>query len=94
MGRREGLASVCLRDGRFVFSLILFPRTGCEDVCFGLCIAYVIYKAKERIESVERFLVRMDLKASMKYLNVSAVNGSLFSASSHFLVIPEASVSR
>lgn len=47
-----------------------------------------MYNAKERIESAEGFLVRKDLKASRKYLNVSVVNVSPLSASSHFFVIP------
>ena len=48
-----------------------------------------MYKAKERIESAEGFLVRKDLKASRKYSNVSVVNVSPLSASSHFFVMPK-----
>lgn len=47
-----------------------------------------MYNARERRESAEGFLVRNDLKASRKYSNVSVVNVSPLSASSHFFVMP------
>ena len=72
-----------------MFSLILFPRRSCEDFCFGLWIAYVMYSAKERIESADKFRVRIAWNASRKFPNVSAVNVSSLSASNHFLAIPD-----
>lgn len=87
-GRGEGLPRVFLRDGKSVFSLTLFPRIGSDGLGLGLCIAYVMYNAKERIESAERVLVSIDLNVSRKYPNVCAVNASPLSASSHFLIMP------
>ena len=51
----------------------------------------MMYSARERIESAEGLLVRKDLKASRKYSNVSVVNVSPLSASSHFFVMPRES---
>ena len=48
-----------------------------------------MYKAKDRIESAERALVRIDLKASRKYLKVCVVKVPPFRASNHFLIMPE-----
>lgn len=47
-----------------------------------------MYNARERMESADGFLVRKDLKAFKKYSNVSVVNVSPLSASSHFFVMP------
>ena len=48
----------------------------------------MIYNARDRIESAEGFIVRKDLKASRKCSNVSVLNVSPLSASSHFFVMP------
>lgn len=61
---------------------------------FGLWIPYVRYSAKARKDSAERFGVRIDLKASIKYPKVSAVNVSIFKTSSHFFTIPGPKVSQ
>lgn len=82
------LDSVCLRDETFVSNLILLLRVEYDAVCLGLWIAYVMYKARERIESAEGFLVKKDMNALRKYSKVSVVNVSPFSASSHFFMMP------
>ena len=67
---------------------LLVARIEVDVFCFGLWIAYVMYKAKARKDSAEGCIVRIDLNAPIKYWSVSGVKGSPLSASSHFLTMP------
>ena len=46
---------------------LFIGRVEIDDTCFGLWIAYVMYRAKARNDSAEGCKVRMDLKAPIKY---------------------------
>lgn len=79
---------VCLLEDTLVFDLTLLRLIGRISAFLGLRVAYVMYNAMERMESVDMLLLRIDLKASMKYVNVFVVKTSPLSASNHFLAIP------
>ena len=85
----DAVNGVCTGEEPPDLSFKLFVVRSEDDVfCLGLCIAYVMYRAKARKDSAEGCIVRIDLKAPIKYWSVSGINVSPLSASSHFLTMP------
>ncbi len=67
-GLGDALNGVCAGDEFSDLNFRLFVvRSEVEDFCFGLWIAYVMYRARARKDSAEGCIVRIDLKAPRKY---------------------------
>jgi len=67
-GLGDAVNGVCTGEGLSDLNFKLFVgRRGNDNFCFGLWIAYVIYRAKARKDSVEGCMVSTALKAPIKY---------------------------